>query len=1266
MKAFISKKIRLCLVGLMAASGLLVALVFEPPLFWLWQLVLLLLATVLGASLALLAKFSLSQTGLPPDRHTHDYATLDIAINSQPDALLAIDPAGRILLVNQAARKLFFMEEEAAQLLTPEWPAAQGLFVPGTDMVFPFEEMPLFRGLRGDSGGPTRIFLRNSRHPQGRMLSYSYMPLRGSDQIQGALCIFSDITELDRLQTEQARDYLALCETQRRLLDAQQLGRIGIWEMNLQRKTLWLSPEMRDLYGLSSDHFESSTDQLLAMIHPEDRSAYQLLHQAASNAGKPLNTEYRIVMANGQVRWMNQFDRVQPDSRGKPLFRIGVVQEITSRKQADIEIARTTEMLNRTGELAKVGGWEIDVKTWVPVVSEAIYRIHEVERSTVFTPRKAVGFYAPEARPAMRAALLAALKEGQGWDMEMPLRTATGRPIWVRTQGTVLFKEGKVYRLVGVLQDITAQRQAQDHLRLLETCIARLNDVVVITEAWPFAQPGPRIVFVNDAFERMTGYSRDEALQSTPRLTQGPKTQRLELDRIKAALQDWQPIHAELINYKKSGDTFWVELNVVPISNDKGFFTHWVSIQRDITERKQAEQALLESQQRYAALFDTAPVPMWVHDSSDRFLQVNQATIQSYGYSAEEFKEMSIFDIWPDAVQTSQLLPTHFKTAIEFRFARQHRRKDGSFFPVNVEMRAIQDVGKPACFVVALDMSAQVQAEKEVQSYLFTLQRAADATRAITWHQTLEGTMQEVAEQARLVIGAHHAMLSLTTGEHGVQSTQALSISDKYPGYREVAGPMDGTSTFAMVCQYHRSLRMSQAQISAHSSGQSFGDYADQHPAMQGWLAVALTGRDGKNIGLLQLSDKYQGEFTQQDEYVTVELAQLASVALEKSRLIQEVSQLNTSLEKKVAERTAALAQQEAKFRVLAEQAPEIVWTASPLGEVTYVNKAWFDLAGGTWDGWLQAGWYKAIHPEDLPDMQAGWKRAMADPTQYNGIRRIRSKDGSWHTTSYRSAPVFDVDGLVSFWVGIDTDITEFKTIEAALRLSNQELEAFSYSVSHDLRAPLNTIDGFSRLLKKQVTSSQPNEERILHYISRIHAGVAQMGKLIEDLLSLAQVSRVQLNHQPIDLTRIAKNIFEELQSRAPERTVVVCVTPGLQAYGDSRLVGVALENLLGNAWKFTSENPEAVVTVGQTEDSGGLPVFFVKDNGAGFDMAYVDKLFTPFQRLHAAGEFPGTGIGLATVSRIINRHGGKLWAKAAPGVGATFYFTLPQSSVVL
>ncbi|MDB5963590.1 MAG: domain S-box protein, partial [Polaromonas sp.] len=276
----------------------------------------------------------------------------------------------------------------------------------------------------------------------------------------------------------------------------------------------------------------------------------------------------------------------------------------------------------------------------------------------------------------------------------------------------------------------------------------------------------------------------------------------------------------------------------------------------------------------------------------------------------------------------------------------------------------------------------------------------------------------------------------------------------------------------------------------------------------------------------------------------------------------------------------------------------------------------------------------------------------------------LLDKYGNYHTMSYRASPVPDDYGGVAFWVGIDADITEIKTIEAALRLSNQELEAFSYSVSHDLRSPLNTIDGFSRLLAKQLAGE--TAAKGLHYLSRIQAGVAQMGKLIEDLLSLAQVSRMQLRHEAVDLSALSRQILGEWQGRHPERTVRSEVESGLLAQGDARLLKVVMENLLANAWKFTSQKADALIQVGKQLDAGGQPVFFVRDNGAGFDMAYSSKLFIAFQRLHTQEEFPGTGVGLATVSRVIGRHAGRLWAEASPGAGATFFFTLPNVPVLV
>ncbi len=224
------------------------------------------------------------------------------------------------------------------------------------------------------------------------------------------------------------------------------------------------------------------------------------------------------------------------------------------------------------------------------------------------------------------------------------------------------------------------------------------------------------------------------------------------------------------------------------------------------------------------------------------------------------------------------------------------------------------------------------------------------------------------------------------------------------------------------------------------------------------------------------------------------------------------------------------------------------------------------------------------------------------------------------------------------------------------LEAANRELEAFSYSVSHDLRAPLRGIDGFSQALEEDY--AQELDETAKRYLERIRAGTQRMGRLIDDLLKLSRLSRTEVRWQSVDLTSAAEMIVDELQNRQPDRRATFAVAKGMAAKGDERLLGIVLQNLLENAWKFTANRDQAWIEVGFYLEEEAA-VYFVKDNGAGFDTTYADKLFGAFQRLHSPAEFEGTGIGLATVQRVILRHGGRVWAESELGKGATFFFTL-------
>jgi light-regulated signal transduction histidine kinase (bacteriophytochrome) len=228
----------------------------------------------------------------------------------------------------------------------------------------------------------------------------------------------------------------------------------------------------------------------------------------------------------------------------------------------------------------------------------------------------------------------------------------------------------------------------------------------------------------------------------------------------------------------------------------------------------------------------------------------------------------------------------------------------------------------------------------------------------------------------------------------------------------------------------------------------------------------------------------------------------------------------------------------------------------------------------------------------------------------------------------------------------------------AQLEAANKELEAFSYSVSHDLRAPLRSINGFSLALIEDYAGQLDVEAKA--FLDRIRAATRHMATLIDNLLNLARVTRSEMRQEVVDLSAMAGVILEELRTAAPERRVECVVGEGVIGYGDPRLLWVVLEDLLGNAWKFTINKPQARIELGISHQHGGS-AYFVRDDGPGFDMAYVDKLFGTFQRLHTTTEFPGTGIGLASVRRIINRHGGRTLAEGAIGKGATFSFTLSE-----
>ncbi|MBI2949223.1 MAG: PAS domain S-box protein [Verrucomicrobia bacterium] len=458
-------------------------------------------------------------------------------------------------------------------------------------------------------------------------------------------------------------------------------------------------------------------------------------------------------------------------------------------------------------------------------------------------------------------------------------------------------------------------------------------------------------------------------------------------------------------------------------------------------------------------------------------------------------------------------------------------------------------------------------------------------------------------------------------------------------------------------------------------------------------LRLARSRREAEAL-LAGANDRLEREVRERTQALTRANAALEAEIAERQRVEHEIRQLTIELEQRVRDRTARLeaAKQELENEIAERKLTEALLRESEerfrllvLGVRDY---AIFGLdAEGRVAGWnagaerikgYQAGEIigKAVAtfyaPEDLargrPEQLL--KAAIENGRVEDEGWRVR-KDGTRFWANVVITALRDDAGQLRGFAKITRDITERKRAEkvlqeneaalrertAQLEASNKELEAFSYSVSHDLRAPLRAIDGFSQALQEDVMERL--DENGKKHLARIRDATQRMGQLIDGLLALSRLSRAEINREAVNLSGLAKVILDDLSRADAGREFEFVVQPGLTAHGDPRLLRVALDNLLGNAWKFTRKKPRTRVEFGMIEQSGQR-AFFVRDNGAGFDMTYQSKLFGAFQRLHPKSEFEGTGIGLATVQRIIHRHGGRTWAEGAPDQGATFYFTLP------
>jgi PAS domain S-box-containing protein len=924
-------------------------------------------------------------------------------------------------------------------------------------------------------------------------------------------------------------------------------------------------------------------------------------------------TEKRYKRKDGQTIWGALTVSSNFDDNGQFLYNVAILEDISGRKYAENEIKRLNERISTAARASQLGIWDWDIKNNVLEWDDEMYRLYGIKKEDFPKAYEAwlQGVH-PDDRENTDRISQQAVRGERAYDTEFRVVWPDGSVHWIKASGQVFFDGNKEpIRMVGVNFDITERKQAEEELKISEERYRNIFESAVI--GIYRTTPDGRILMANSTLIKLLKFDSFEDLSRRNLEYEGfdNKKRRNEFrDRIEKD----GVLNMESIWITKDGRPVIVNENAKAFYDNNGKVIYYEGTIEDITERKKMERSLRDSEAKFRNAFQTNPDSITINQlSTGMYQSVNYGFTQIFGYTEQEVigKTSLEINMWLNPEDRKDFVAKLKKYGSVENFEAKLCTKDGRKKDTLVSAAILEFDGMPCILSTTKDITELKNTEEALRYNEALLREVGRIAQVGGWElDPVTGQSSWTEEVARIL-------------DLDPQTTTSVPLSLSH--YSKDSKPIIEKAVQDAIT--HAIPYDLELEIKTHLGNikwiRTIG-----HPVVENGKVVKLRG---------SFQDITQRKLTEQ-----------------------------------------ALRESEEKFRELLESIPLPVTLLNKEGEIVFRNNRFLQVIGYTYDEVpsVKEWWIKAYPDETYRQwVIENWNSAIEAATKTNTDilaeeYRITCNDGIERIIIV-SGITIDDNVLITF-----IDITDRKKAEEEIRHlnetleqrveertiqlkeANQELEAFSYSVSHDLRAPLRHINGFVDLLTENYADAIPEKGR--HYLNVIVNSSRHMGTLIDDLLQFSRTGRQEMQQTRLDMNLVLNEVMKLLTPEIKDRKIEWHLESLPAVKGDHALLRMVLYNLVSNAVKFTKAKELATILVGFT-DSEREYTFFVRDNGAGFDMRYVHKLFGVFQRLHTTKDFEGTGIGLANVRRIILRHGGRVWAESQLYEGATFYFTLPK-----